>query len=124
MNVKFEVRGLEQVEKMLNEVPRGTKRIAVQAVTDYMIGDERHGLKYYPPVKTQKYVRTFTLRQGWLRSGDEYKPVIRNYVPYAPYVPRWKKYGWREWGKVIADNMDGAMRHAQSLVNKYLEQWK
>lgn len=126
MPVSFSVRGIEEVKAMLEEVKHGAKRIAIQAFTDYLIGDDNHGLKHYPPYTTQKVrARTFQLKEGWTRSGDEYKPVIRNYVPYAPYVPvRWKKYGWRQWGDVIMSNVEGATRHAQSLVNKFLEKWR
>ncbi len=125
MNISFKVRGMEKVQEMLKEVPRGVKRIAVQAVADYLIGDASHGLKWYPAVTTQKYVRTFTLREGWSRSGDQYRPIIRNYVPYAIFVPpRWKRYGWREWSQVIADNMAGALRHANALVKAFLAKWK
>ena len=126
MPVSMKVRGMEQVEAMLAELPKGTKRIAVQATTDYLIGDERHGLKHYPPYTTQKVrARTFTLQKGWARMGDEYKPIIKNYVPYAAIVPvRWKKYNWRDWGQVVLDNIKGAIIHAQALVNQYLQKWK
>ena len=124
-SVKVTVRGIEKIQAMLAELPQGTKRIAVQGATDYLIGDDSHGLKHYPPPKGQKYVRTYTLQKGWARSGDEYKPIIRNYTPYAVYVPgRWKKYGWREWAQVVVDNTQGAIRHAQALVNAYLAKWK
>lgn len=115
---------MDKVEAMLKELPYGTKRIAVLGVADYLKGDDTHGLKYYPPKTTQKYNRTFVLKRGWVVGGDEYKPVIKNFTPYAPYVPRWKKYNWREWTQVITDNMAGAIRHAQALVSAYLSKWK
>jgi hypothetical protein len=125
MPVSFQLRGIDEVEAMLETIPHGCKKLAVQAFTDYLIGDERHGLKHYPPYTTQKIrARTFTLQKGWARSSDEYKPIIKNYTPYAPYVPRWKKYNWRDWMDVIVSNLDGAVKHAQSLVNQYLEKWK
>jgi hypothetical protein len=130
--IRMNVRGMEALQQKLKEIPHGTKRIAVQAFTDYIIGDDAHGLKHYPPVTTQKYVRTFTLKKGWVRTtGDEYKPVIHNYTPYAEYVvgdekqaKLLKDYGWRKVKDIIASNMDGAIRHAQALVNKYLKAWK
>lgn len=124
MDFRLGIRGIPEVQKMLKEMPRGVTRIAVGAVTDYLIGDDRHGLKHYPPPKGQKYVRTYTLKKGWGRSGDEYKPVINNFTPYVSYVPRWRRYGWREWLDVVAENMAGALRHAQALVNAYLTKWK
>jgi hypothetical protein len=124
MNIFFRIRGMSEVESMLKEIPYGVKRLAIGAVTDYLIGDDTHGLTYYPPVTTQKYVRTFTLKHGWSRTGNEYRPVIHNYTPYTPYVPRWKRYGWREWADVVQSNMAGALRHANALVKKYLAKWK
>jgi hypothetical protein len=124
MDVKFGIRGLPEVQKMLREMPRGVTRIAVGGFTDYLLGDDTHGLKHYPPPKGQKYVRTYTLKKGWSSKGDEYRPVIVNYTPYAVYVPRWKKYGWREWMDVVLDNVNGALRHAQALVSAYLTKWK
>jgi hypothetical protein len=124
--IRMNVRGMEALQQKLKEIPHGTKRIAVQAFTDYLIGDDNHGLKHYPPYTTQTVrERTFTLKKGWTRQGDEYKPIIVNHVPYAPYVPpRWKKYNWREWLDVVESNTVGAIRHAQALVNKYLKAWK
>jgi hypothetical protein len=124
LNVFFRVRGNEQVEAMLKELPKGTKRIAVLAVADYIKGDKTHGLTYYPPVQTQKYVRTFTLQKGWVIAGDEYRPVIKNFTPYVDFVPRWKQYGWREWAVVVKDNLQGALRHANALVKSYLAKYK
>jgi hypothetical protein len=124
--IRFNVRGMEALQAKLKEIPHGTKRIAVQAFTDYLIGDDAHGLKHYPPYTTQKVrERTFTLKKGWTKSGDEYKPIIKNYTPYAPYVPpRWKRYNWREWLDVVESNTVGAIRHAQALVSAYLRKWK
>jgi hypothetical protein len=122
--VKVDVRGISELQRKFEELPYGTKRIAIQGATDYLIGNETHGLKWYPVPMGQKYVRTYNLRANWTRQGSEYQPKIVNYAPYAVYVPgRWKKYGWREWMTNIHDNMDGAIRHAQALVNQYLKGW-
>jgi hypothetical protein len=123
-NPRIEVRGVESIQAMLKEMPYGTRRIAAQAATDYLIGDDTHGLKHYPPQTTQMYTRTYNLQRGWGRSQDEYNPVIRNAMPYAMFVPRWKKYGWREWMEVIETNTAGAIRHAQAMVNQYLDKWR
>lgn len=120
MPVKFGMRGREELERMLSELPHGAKQIALPAFSEYLIGDDSHGLKHYPPVTTQKYVRTFTLKAGWTVSGGVYRQVISNSAEYAPYVPRWKRYGWREWADVIASNMAGALRHAQAAVNAWI----
>jgi len=51
MQIRFVVRGADKVQAFLREVPRGTVRIALRAITEYLIGDGRHGLKHYPPYR-------------------------------------------------------------------------
>ena len=48
---KFVIRNLPEVQKFLKELPRGTLRVGLDAMSDYFIGDERHGLKKYPSYK-------------------------------------------------------------------------
>lgn len=114
--IKFKVRGWDKVEAFLKSLPRGTLGEAAQAMADYLIGDDRHGLKHYPAYKyvsrrtaygkpffTERqrrwffwalgsgnlklpYTRTMTLKNGWQKTGNKWNPVIRNTVPYAHHV--------------------------------------
>jgi len=123
VDVKFKTRGNKELEKKLNEMPFGYKRVGLEAFADYVVGDENHGLKWYPAPAGQKYERTYNLRNAWSvqDSQNGYRPVITNAMPYAIYVPgRWKKYNWREWKDVIASNFKGAIRHAQAAVNAWI----
>ncbi len=91
-------------------------RSAIKAFSEYILGNEQHGLRHYVPEKrvtrTQAYGRPFEtdkqrrwffanlrngslkipyqrtekLRQGWKLQGSEYQKNITNKVPYAPYV--------------------------------------
>lgn len=129
MHVKINVRGIEEITAYMKALPHGVKRVAMWAVAEYMIGDDNHGYRHYPPLSSQAYlkksppgyVRTNNLKEGWTVNNDEYNPKITNSVPYAPYVPRWKKYGWRDWLQVATDNMKGAMRHANAKVKDFLK---
>lgn len=118
--ISFGMRGIKELESAMRQMPYGVKKVALPAFSEYMIGDDSHGLKHYPPWRGQKYVRTFTLKGGWRVVGGTYAQRIENPVEYTQYVPRWKKYGWREWADVIQSNMAGALRHAQAKVNEYL----
>lgn len=122
MDVK--VRNIEEVQTFLKSLPRGTLRVGLDALSTYILGNDQHGLKHYPPKKNQKYVRTFKLKGGWVIKGDDYRKNITNPVPYTKYVPRWKKYGWREWADVIMSNMEGAKRHALAEVKKWIKENK
>ena len=124
--LKFDVRGLKGVEKKLKDLPYGAKKIVLPAISEYLVGDDRHGLKHYPPKQDQKYQRTNTLKNGWGISGGVYREKITNSVPYAPIVPVvWgiggiKNYGWRMWNEVIKANMKGAMAHANAKLKQWL----
>ena len=48
MNVKFGIRGVDKVKEFMASLPRGIKHAAMVAMSEYIIGDDRHGLKYYP----------------------------------------------------------------------------
>jgi hypothetical protein len=48
MNIKFNVRGVKEVQAMLSKLPRGVKIAAMRAFNEYIIGDENHGLKHEP----------------------------------------------------------------------------
>jgi hypothetical protein len=52
LNMKYDPRQLAKIQKMLDELPRGSKSIVVPAVNEYLIGDESHGLKHEPAYKT------------------------------------------------------------------------
>jgi hypothetical protein len=125
----IDARGIEQIKAYVKDLPYGVKRVALWAIASYMVGDDKHGYRHYPPLGGQAYlkksppgyVRTNKLKEGWTVNNDAYNPKITNSVPYAPYVPRWKKYGWREWIQVAKDNMAGAIRHANAKVKDYLK---
>ena len=121
MPVKFATRGFKETQAFLKTVPHGAKKIVIPAVSEYIIGNDAHGLKHYPAPQGQKYVRTYILKNNWRVTGDVYRQKIVNLTPYAPYVPpRWKHYGWREWSDVIASNMAGALRSANARLNEWL----
>lgn len=44
--IKVQVRGIEELKKFLKELPRGTMRDGIKAAGEYLIGDDRHGLKH------------------------------------------------------------------------------
>lgn len=117
----LKMRGQDAVENMLKDVPYGAKQIVLPAVSEYIVGNESHGLRYYPPQTTQVYDRTYELRGGWHVEGDVYRQRITNSVGYSPYVPRWKQYGWRAWADVVASNMQGALRSANAKLSAWLK---
>jgi len=51
MNISFKVRGVKAVQSFLASVPRGALRVVLQAFTDYVIGNDAHGLRHNEPYK-------------------------------------------------------------------------
>jgi hypothetical protein len=113
--IKLEVRNLDKVNAFLKSLPRGTMRAAIEAFTEYMLGNERRGLRYNPPRvqhgpgnpyqwQSEKqrrayfatngfgggipYKRTGNLSAGWQAryTSGGYQSKIINTTPYAQYV--------------------------------------
>jgi len=51
MSVKITMRGIEAVQEYLKTVPRGALKDALAAFTEYIVGNEQHGLKHADPYK-------------------------------------------------------------------------
>ena len=51
--IKAEIskRSLENVENYLNSIALNMRRIALDTIAQYLVGDDRHGLTHYPPYK-------------------------------------------------------------------------
>jgi hypothetical protein len=66
--ISIKMRGAEELNKFLKALPRGTMKDAIKAMADYMIGDDSHGLKHYPPNKhvtrAQAYPESITIDYG------------------------------------------------------------
>jgi hypothetical protein len=111
--VSFKIRGIEEIQAFLKALPKGTMKVAIAAMSEFMLGDEHHGLRYNPPRKTHgkgnpyhwqsdkqrraffatggfgrgiPSKRTGKLSGGWQSSVDPYRKTLFNRVPYAKYV--------------------------------------
>ena len=51
MQIKFRIRNVEAVQSFIRAMPRGAVKVALEAFTDYIIGDESHGLRHADPYK-------------------------------------------------------------------------
>lgn len=174
MMVSFKVRSVEKLQKYLRSVPRGALRVALYAVTEYVIGNEQHGLKHSEPYKYVSRAEAYgstgatfengnpvpagyfsaaqfryvmaSLASGKMKIGNNrtgasadswqysetgekgYGVTITNPEPSAYWTRdnvgqarQPAKVGWRKVSKVIADNMVGAIRHANAEVGKWLK---
>lgn len=51
MNVNFKVRNAAAVKAFLRSVPRGALKVALEAFTEYIVGNDSHGLRHADPYK-------------------------------------------------------------------------
>lgn len=121
------VRNVDEVKQYINSVKNGLKGVATEAVAEYIIGNEQHGLQHYPPMRSwYTHTRTYATRFGWqVKSwGDGVRVKIVNTVEHAIYpYTRWagSPWGWRTIPERIKSNIKGAIRHANSVVNKFIK---
>jgi hypothetical protein len=51
MKINYKIRGVEKVKAYLKTVPRGTMRVAMDAIAQWLIGDSQKGLMHPEPYK-------------------------------------------------------------------------
>lgn len=79
MNLKFIPRNIQAVQDFIRTVPYGGVKVALRAFTEYIVGDESHGLRHADPYKyvTRKSaygVTFFTEKQRrrfWANGGPD-----------------------------------------------------
>ena len=130
--MSFEIKevGIKEINAYIDKLPEGVREVALAAVAEYMLGDDKHGYRHYPPLAGQAYlrttppgyVRTNKAKNSWRSYADKnISKVVSSGVPYVQYIPRWSQYGWREWKQIALDNMKGAMRHANAKIKEFMK---
>jgi hypothetical protein len=79
MNVKVKLVSVDRLKQFIKTVPRGMKKVGMEAVADWMIGDKSRGLRHNPAYKyvTRKSaygVTFFTEKQRrwfWANGGPD-----------------------------------------------------
>lgn len=118
-------RGLQEFKEYIDGIARNSRGVATEVITDYLIGNEQRGFKHYPAQTTQKYKRTFKLRNSWVRRGAKTLSRAENTAEYSPYVQGtgtqvwWTKiYNWRNISEITATNIKGACQAAERAIVK------
>jgi len=113
--ISYKIRGLEEVQAFLKSLPKGTIKVALAAMSTYVLGNQSHGLRYNPkrishgkgnPYRWQSdkqrkaffasngfgggipSKRSGDLSKGWQQSAesDPYRKTLFNRIPYARFV--------------------------------------
>ena len=51
MQTGFNIRGIEEIQAFFRKLPRGSLRAGMRAFGEYILGNERHGLRHQEPYK-------------------------------------------------------------------------
>jgi|SRR5262245_44719057 len=70
------IRNLKKVQDFLATVPYGATKIAIQAIAEYLIGDETHGLKHDAPYKYKSRAQAYGQTGATFENGN---PVPAGY---------------------------------------------
>jgi len=79
MQTSFRIRGVQELQAFLKKLPRGSLRVGLRAFSEYVLGNERHGLRHTEPYKyvTRKSaygITFFTEKQRrwfWANGGPD-----------------------------------------------------
>lgn len=82
MNVKSKVRNVAAVQSFLRSVPRGMLKVALEAFTEYIIGNDAHGLKHTEPYKYASRKAAYGVTGATFKNG---KPVPAGYFSKEQY---------------------------------------
>jgi hypothetical protein len=76
MQINFRIRGVEAVQSFLRAIPRGAVRVALQAFSEYVVGNEQHGLRHAEPYKYASRARAYGYTGAKFENGN---PVPAGY---------------------------------------------
>jgi hypothetical protein len=72
MNIKFTSAGIPAVLEWLKKIGYSSQRKATELVTEYLVGNQEHGLKHYPPYKYVPYAKAY----GGFKSAKQRRYVM------------------------------------------------
>lgn len=117
MTVRRQIRGLNEVQEFLKDLPYGTRRDAIIAFTEYVLGDSSHGLRHDDPYR--RTTRTAVYGQQW--ESDKQRRKVMAMIASGEIVlgqrkpdptDASQKYGYRltnnGYGATITNSSAGA----------------
>lgn len=86
--LKITVRNIDKVQAFLKTIPRGSKRVATKAFSEYIVGDSRHGLAHDDPY--QQTTRKAVYGQQW--QSDKQRKYVMAKIRSGEIVLGQRKY--------------------------------
>ena len=59
IKIEISARSIQRVRDWLSSIARGVRGRALEAFTEYIVGNNQHGLKHYPPYKYVSRTRAY-----------------------------------------------------------------
>ena len=111
MNVNFKIRGVKEFNDFLKTIPHGGLRIALRAFTEYVIGNESHGLKHPDPYKYASRAKAYGSTGARFANGN---PVPDGYFSAKQfrYVAA-KTHGFTDRGSKRAGVSEDAWQYVE-----------
>jgi hypothetical protein len=118
MNISFKIRGVKELQKFLSDIPRGTVKVALKAFTEYVIGNESHGLKHSDSYKyvsgkqagyvwSKKQIRFFFATGIWESDGQG-GVKLNKYDRTGKVHAAWDYVAVTDWNYTIINPEEGA----------------
>lgn len=115
--VYTKVRGIDKLEKFLRKLPYGAKKIALKAFAEYVVGNERHGLRHDEPqryisraragYKTSQAQMRYFFAVGILENVGG-KIVLNHYKRTGETAAAWNYHAVNEWQYRLVNPKIGA----------------
>lgn len=102
MNVSFKIRDVQKVKNYLKTVGSGLLRVALYAFTEYVIGNDQHGLRHSEPYK-------------YVSRADAYGKVSDAPAGY---------FSWEQFRYVMARLHDGSMKIGNNRTGASADGWQ
>jgi hypothetical protein len=116
--LKITTRGLEEFQSYISSLARNLRGIVTEAVSDYLIGDGRHGLKHYVPyryvTRRAAYGKTFV--------SDKQRRFVMAMIsegridPGAPHRTGKLQRAWMKQGGGVGTRIINAADHAPFVM--------
>jgi hypothetical protein len=111
MNIKFTTRGVQEAQDFVKDLPYQTKQVASDAIAEYLVGDESHGLKHEAPYHYVSPFQSYSddpakaaRQRGWIFTHlDQIGTGIRTHAMQAA----WKIARTGAGAVQISNNSDG-----------------
>ena len=121
--IRVTSKGIPQVQAYIDSVLRGVKTVASEGVAEYLVGDDTHGLKHYPPYRHVPWRSVYGDQFGGFASDAQRKFVMAQIRegkidPGISSSNGYTRDGWRYrmWQKSTQWTLENDVRHTRWLM--------